>query len=231
MSINIDNFTITKKTKQFIMMTAKKTGTARTTLKVVNKRAGRKTETAPLKWKVATTLLKAMKEDTKMKNVRIMLAAGFFTGLRISDILRLRWKDLLSDSFEIVEQKTGKLRSIKIVPAFRGIINDVYDNETLNTFVCRSGSYNSENNNKAITVMSANKRIKRAFDKYGVDAQNASSHTLRKTFARRIWEFNGKTDEALIYLSELLGHSSTKMTRKYIGITKQRIDNLYDCLF
>ena len=215
-------------------MTAKETRTtARTNLKVVkgNKRAGVKTETAPLNWKIATTLLKAMKDDAKMMNVRIMVAAGIFTGLRISDILRIRWKELLGDSFQITEQKTGKVRSIKIVPAFRGIINETYAGQTLDSFVFCSTSYNSENSNKAISVVAANKRIKKAFHKYGIETQNASSHTLRKTFARRIWEFNGKTDEALIYLSELLGHSSTKMTRKYIGITKQRIDNLYDCLF
>lgn len=196
--------------------------------KPINPRKGTTTETAPLKWNVATTLLKAMKEDSKNANTRLMLAVGFFTGLRISDILNLKWNQLLNGDLTVKEKKTNKVRTIKIVPMLQTIVNNVYDGENLESFIFISKAYNSDQ--KKITVTAANKRIKKVFTKYGIEVQNASSHTLRKTFARRIWEGHGKTDEALIYLCELLGHSSTKMTRKYIGITKQVISNLYDCL-
>ena len=38
-------------------------------------------------------------------------------GLRISDILSLRWKQILgTDEFTVIEKKTGKVRTIRLNP-------------------------------------------------------------------------------------------------------------------
>lgn len=52
-----------------------------------------------------------------------------------------------------------------------------------------------------LTVMGANIRIKETLEEYGVKTQNSSSHCLRKTFARRVYEANGRSEDALILLS------------------------------
>tara|TARA_R110002051_G_scaffold95783_2_gene165805 strand:- start:1493 stop:1696 length:204 start_codon:yes stop_codon:yes gene_type:complete len=54
-----------------------------------------------------------------------------------------------------------------------------------------------------------------------------SSHSLRKSFGRRVWENNGKSDEALTYLSEIFNHQSIAMTRKYLGIRADEIKDIY----
>jgi hypothetical protein len=50
---------------------------------------------------------------------------------------------------------------------------------------------------------------------------------MRKSFGRIIYERNGRSDEALIKLSQLFNHSSTAITRIYLSITKEEIDDLY----
>jgi site-specific recombinase XerD len=50
---------------------------------------------------------------------------------------------------------------------------------------------------------------------------------MRKSFAREIFEKNGGTELALIELSELLQHSSVKITRIYLGISEDDITRQY----
>ena len=66
------------------------------------KKTARQTETAPLKWQEAQTLLKLLKADDKHET-RLMFALGFYTGLRISDILRLTWGQITSGPEVVAE--------------------------------------------------------------------------------------------------------------------------------
>ena len=44
---------------------------------------------------------------------------------------------------------------------------------------------------------------------------NLSAHSLRKTFAYRVWMENGKD---IFYVKELLGHSTVEYTKRYLGL-------------
>ena len=185
--------------------------------------------TQPLKWNAAITLLDVMKEKPKEANARLMLACGFYTAFRIGDILTLTWGDLWGDTFTRFEQKTGKGRKISVNADLKNIALETYqmmpkkplDDELI--FVVQK----NVRDKKAISVTAANKRVAKYFDKYGITADNPSSHTLRKTFARRVYDKNGKTDAALHILSEILNHSDIKTTRKYIGLTDELIKDIY----
>jgi hypothetical protein len=65
----------------------------------------------------------------------------------------------------------------------------------------------------------------------GVDERirnkNISTHSLRKSGSRFIWENNGHSDEYLIKLSSILNHSSTSITRRYLGISREEIKDIY----
>ena len=55
-------------------------------------------------------------------------ALGCFTGLRISDILALRWNQILdAEEFTIIEIKTGKQRTIRINMQLQQHIRDCYE--------------------------------------------------------------------------------------------------------
>ena len=62
----------------------------------------------------------------------------------------------------------------------------------------------------------------------GIRKKNISTHSLRKSGARFIWEEFNKSDESLIKLSMVLNHSSSAITRRYLGITKEEIADIYE---
>ena len=80
---------------------------------------------------------------------------------------------------------------------------------------------------KPISVTAANKRIRKAFATYEIESQNASSHTLQKTFGRRIYENNGRSEHALILRCHIFGHRDIGVTRRYIGLTQETISSAY----
>ena len=192
----------------------------------------KKTTTAPLKWIEAQNLLKLLKVDNK-HNTRLLFSIGFYTGLRISDILQIKWSDIISSNGEPKETlsrketKTGKFREIEINETLREVIEEAYKYENPKSLSLYCFTFKRHKLKKPLTVTGANKRIKTTFEKYSITTQNPSSHTLRKTFALRVFEANDKSEEALILLSEIFNHSSIAITRKYIGLTQSRIKNAY----
>ena len=45
-------------------------------------------------------------------NTALLIGAGIYFGLRIGDILQLRWDQIQSDQFVVKEGKTGKERMV-----------------------------------------------------------------------------------------------------------------------
>ena len=54
-----------------------------------------------------------------------------------------------------------------------------------------------------------------------------SSHSLRKSFGRRVWSNDNESERSLIYLSELFNHSSSLTTRIYLGIRQEELNDIY----
>lgn len=188
----------------------------------------RKTETAPISWAKAQTLIKALTSDQDY-NTALLFASGFYFGLRISDILSLTWEQITSPSFTHIEKKTGKRREITVHRDFTKLVKRALKeipSPDLESFVFVAQLPHLRQD-RHISIFAANKRIKKAFDRYGINAQNASSHTLRKTFGRRVYESNDKSESALILLSKIFNHRDISTTRKYIGLTQEQISNAY----
>ena len=54
---------------------------------------------------------------------------------------------------------------------------------------------------------------------------------MRKTFGRQVFSQSGDNAElALVKLSQLFNHSSTLITRRYLGISQEELMNTYDML-
>ena len=79
-------------------------------------------------WSDAMNLIRKLAKDENYK-ISLLIALGCFTGLRISDILSLRWKHILNtDELTVIEKKTGKktrcfLYSI-LDEVYREVLND-----------------------------------------------------------------------------------------------------------
>ena len=191
---------------------------------------GKKTETQPIKWNQAMFVLDALR-DKGIDNTRLMLACGFFFGLRISDILSLTYEQISNDSFIISEKKTSKEREVHLDSKFIEIRNQIVSNlKTKPTGLIFIYNRSGANKHKAISRTAANKRIRGVFQDFEINCSNPSSHTLRKTFGLRVYNIYNRSEDALILLSQIFNHSNISITRRYIGITKQKISNAYTSL-
>lgn len=191
--------------------------------------------TSYLPWKTAQSLLKLLQADGQ-HNTALMCAAGFYFGLRIGDILNLTWGEVLAERFTVREEKTRKRkkkpRIISVHPDFKLIAQAAFDaiperrkpKDTDFVFVSQEARGNRK---KPISKVAAIKRFRVALERYGIETANPSTHTLRKTFGRRVWEMCGETDAALVKLSKVFRHSSVEITRIYLGITEEEIAEVY----
>ena len=80
-----------------------------------------------------------------------------------------------------------------------------------------------------ISVQYINKHLKLIASKYKIskDASTIKSHSLRKSFGRRVFEVNDNSERALILLSDILNHTSAKTTKVYLGIREKEIQDVY----
>ncbi|HEX7412554.1 MAG TPA: tyrosine-type recombinase/integrase [Bacteroidia bacterium] len=178
-------------------------------------------------WNIMLGLTQRLKQDAMYRDY-LLITVGCYFGLRIGDLLKLRWCDVVGkDELLIIEEKTSKQRKItinhKVIKAVNLCLNEqrLKDSFNENEFMFANQWGGS------VTVSYVNKRLKYLFDKYHVTVKNPSSHTLRKTFGKRVYESDNKSERALIYLSEIFSHSSITITRKYIGITQEQIADVY----
>lgn len=164
--------------------------------------------------KATGTANKLLKESKTLILGRYIIIA-INTGLRSGDILQLTFKDLLGDTLTIVEGKTGKKKVIALNDAIRAIVPA---DATGDLFLTQKGS--------TITIQHLNRQLKEVFAKES-KTLNISSHSLRKAFGRRVFFNNNESEKALVYLMELFNHSTLTMTRKYLGIRQEELNDIY----
>ena len=78
------------------------------------------------------------------------------------------------------------------------------------------------------SIRGVNKQIKILAVRSGLRGKRISTHTFRKTFGREVWKRNNYSEASLVKLSELFKHSSTSITRIYLSITKEEVNDLYN---
>ena len=155
----------------------------------------------------------------KQSVIGLYIIVSIFTGLRISDVLRLKWTDLKKEDLVIKEKKTKKLRTIKINATIHSVVSKFKPNDE-DDFIFRSQK------GTVYSVQQINRVLKEIF-KTESKHLNISSHSLRKSFGRRVYENNHESEKSLVYLSELFNHTSLSITRKYLGIRQEELNDIY----
>lgn len=145
----------------------------------------------------------------------IMYYLGIYSGLRISDILKLTIRDIAGKKIVTVrEKKTGKSKTFPINADLRPMI-DKYckDKKPWEPVVP-----NSQRPGKPVTRQYAYQIIHEAGQKFGLD--DLGTHTLRKTFG---YHFYQQTKDIAL-LMKILNHESQSKTLRYIGIEQKTIN-------
>jgi integrase len=181
-----------------------------------------------LEWNQAMNLIRNLYNEENYK-MSLLISFGAFWGLRISDILSLKWEQVYNlDEFTLVERKTKKARDIKINSQLKRHIADCYQNInpcTLDEFIFTSQK------GTVFSIQRINVILKDMKIRYNLKIKNFSSHSLRKCFGREIFNRSGENAElAIVKLSQLFNHSSTSITRRYLGISQKELLETYDVL-
>lgn len=181
-----------------------------------------------LPWDEMLNLVRKLYKDQKYQ-MSLFISLGAFWGLRVSDILNLKWEDILNkDEITIVEQKTGKTRLIRINSQLQQHIDECYNRigqpkKSIKIFLSQKGSVYS--------IQRINVMLKEIKVKYRLSLKNFSSHSLRKTFGRQVFKVSGENSEmALVKLMEIFNHSSLQITKRYLGLKDEEIKETYDLL-
>jgi integrase len=181
-----------------------------------------------LEWNQSMNLIRNLFNDDNYK-MSLLISFGSFWGLRISDILALKWKQVCDlDEFELVEKKTKKSRTIKINAQLKRHICDCYQKirpRTLDEYIFTSQK------GSVYSIQRINVILKDLKVRYNLKIKNFSSHSLRKAFGREIFNRSAENAElAIVKLSQLFNHSNPSITRRYLGISQKELLDTYDVL-
>lgn len=181
-----------------------------------------------LPWDKMLNLTHKLFKDGRYR-MSLLVACGSFFGLRISDLLSLSWEQILGERFTLNEKKTGKHREIKVNAGVQEHIRECYKALDIKDphekcFLNRYGD--------VISIQRINVVLKEIKVKYMLkDVPHFSTHSFRKTFGRKVVEMAGENSEmALIKLGEIFNHTSTSITRRYLGLRQQELGEVYDTL-
>lgn len=155
--------------------------------------------------------------DHNAPKYAVLFTLGTHSGLRISDLLGFDIKDVRNkDELTLREKKTGKYKKFPLQEDVKKLINDFVknrpDDEPL--FLGRCGA--------RLDRTQVYRFINQACEELGIEA-NVGTHTMRKTFGYHHY----KQFKDIALLQAIFNHSSPDVTKRYIGITQDEVNNSY----
>lgn len=173
--------------------------------------------------------INAMKKILRADSIRnyLLFVMGINTGLRISDLLRLTLADVvdgagnIKDSITIREKKTNKEKKFGINKSVAQALQDyLQDTKNLHQDIYLFKSRKGEN--RPISRVQAYETLNKVARDVGI-TEEIGTHTLRKTMGYHA-RIKGVPIEVL---QKIFNHSAPSITMRYIGITKDEIDDVY----
>ncbi len=173
-----------------------------------------------------------MKGESNYRDL-LLFVLGINTGLRISDILALKWSSFINgggrllkagDQLNVMEIKTKKIKSFMLNRSVAEALKLYYDSLTnVNSDDPVFSSRKTDDGTlQPITRIAAWQLLNRYAHMVGLD-DGIGTHTLRKTFGYHLY----KKGVALEYIQKMLNHSSPAITLRYIGITQEQLNDIY----
>ncbi|MCD7854828.1 MAG: tyrosine-type recombinase/integrase [Clostridiales bacterium] len=169
-----------------------------------------------------------LNEDNFNLRNYLLIAVGLFTALRISDILLLKWSDVITkegcikNRITVKEKKTKKTNAIAVnnglFKAFELYLSQAWEKPEGYIFKGRSGE-------KPLHRTQAYRIVKTAASSLNSEG-NISCHSLRKTVGYHLY----LNDASPILLMSVYNHSSFEITKRYLCITQYEKDEAFNNL-
>lgn len=165
---------------------------------------------------------------------------GYNTGRRAGDYLGFTWEQIYnpstgkfrSDISGFKEEKTGKYAVVHINSALKSVI-ELYLEKTKcdpaknhyaePVFKQLCGTHPGS----VLTIDGHRKALKKAAANLGIE-YNVGTHSARKSFGADSRMLHPDDYDSIETLQTIFNHSSSKITNRYIGLTKTNTDNYYN---
>lgn len=165
---------------------------------------------------------------------KMLFLIGINIGIRASDLCGLKYSFFMNedgtfkDSYSLQPKKTKKTgKYVKLYfnatvkKAITEYVND-YPIQDINEYL-----FKSREGDGHITSIHLGKIIKDTAKEVGIK-RNICSHSLRKTFGYWVWHNAEDKEKSLIILQTIFNHSSPMMTKKYIGLMDEEIEDVFN---
>lgn len=162
--------------------------------------------------------VKAILEAPSNLKHRMMLSLIYACGLRRSELLNLRFKDILSDRL-LLHIKQSKGKKDRVVPLSLRLLHELRDYYR----VYRPTTYlfEGQESGRPYSEASLQKVLKSALYQSKIN-KPVTLHWLRHSYATHLLESG--TD--LRYIQELLGHSSSRTTEIYTHVSRKSLEQI-----
>jgi integrase/recombinase XerD len=159
--------------------------------------------------------LLAASEDLKQK---ALISLAYSAGLRVSEVIRLKVTDILSDrrQIRIRNGKGDKDRYTLLADQTLKTLREYYRVERPKDWL-----FPGIMPGQPMSVSAAERSFQRVRDRVGINPK-ARIHSLRHSFATHLHEAG--TD--IRYIQELLGHVDIRTTQRYVRISRRNLVNV-----
>lgn len=155
--------------------------------------------------------------NSQRKRNGLLFAFGIYTGLRISDILSIKVRQVRNQRYiSLREKKTRKEKNIPINKFLKHCIDEYIVDMKNYEYL-----FYGRKRTKPMTRQQAYNILSSAAERFGV--QSVGTHTLRKTFGYHMYQ---KTHDVAM-LMDIFNHSDPAVTLRYIGVNQDTKDKFY----
>lgn len=141
------------------------------------------------------------------------------TGMRIGDIISLKVSDVKNKThITIREEKTNKTKLFPINGQLRQEINSYIAGMKDEDYLFTSRQKNADGIKTHITRVQAYRYIKNVAEELRIE--NFGMHSFRKSFGY----FYYQQTKDIAKLMQIFNHSSQEVTKRYIGLSQEEID-------
>jgi integrase len=162
-----------------------------------------------------------LKREMLKKNYKYYMICimALNTGMRIGDIIALKVLDVKNKThIAIREEKTNKTKLFPINGQLREEINNYINGMREEDYLFESRQKNSAGVKTHITRVQAYRYIKKVAEGLGIE--NFGLHSFRKSFGY----FYYQQTKDIAKLMQIFNHSSQEVTKRYIGLSQEEID-------
>ena len=156
-------------------------------------------------------------EDIMYRN-RIILKIIIYTGIRVSEMLNLKLKDIYKEDDVYIIQVRGKGNKPRVVMIKAKIIQNEL-NHWLNQRICEDDFLVCNKKGNRLTQAYISRIVEKILISCGIRKEKNGAHMLRHSFATLLYQKH----HDLILVQEALGHSDINTSRIYTHFDKERL--------